>query len=307
MREYAKQTSAGLVALMLVVSGSSPAAYAQDAEATGPGPLEFFEPFMGPWRAHPDWEPIRDNPELAELVPLNFRWGPAKESIRFCEGLPGAMGEHDVCGLVVWNSTTEQAEFRAFQESGSLVFDAYYEMTGPHTMRRIYDVIRPGGDVDRYRETFELSEPDLIDWRTDRLEDGVWVQRQPQGPSFPGDSSAVGADGQPTGVWTSHRRVEPGSGSHAGALQAMAFRERPHGRICVFRLGFGPTMDRVRRTPEDRGGVASGGIWIDCLGPRETTRELSGAHGLRDFTRRGLVRRGQSHHRTTLYGLRAER
>lgn len=139
---------------------------------------------MGPWVAHPDWEPIAENPELAELVPLNFRWGPAKQSIRFCEGLPTAMGEHDACGLIVWNTTTQRAEHLAFQVSGSLVFDGYYEMAGPDTMRRIYDVIRPNGDVDRYRETFLLSQPGLIDWRTDRLQNGEWVPRRPDGPFF---------------------------------------------------------------------------------------------------------------------------
>lgn len=173
-----------LLVVLAVAAGVPTPTAGQDDAPPRVSPLAFFEPFMGPWVAHPDWEPIADDPALAELVPLNFRWGPAKQSIRFCEGLPRALGEHDACGLVVWNASTLQAEFRAFQVSGSLVFDGYYEMAGADTMRRIYDVIRPDGSVDRYRETFVLSRPDLIDWRTDRFQDGEWVQRRPDGPFF---------------------------------------------------------------------------------------------------------------------------
>ena len=192
-----------LLALALTLGPAAALSQQPPGEAPESEGLSFFEPFIGVWLAHPDWEPIRDNPALAELVPLNFRWGPAKRSIHFCEGLPVARGDFDACGLVIWNGATERAEFVAFQGSGELVFDGYYEMAAPHTMRRIYDVIEPGGAVRTYRETFVLTPPGLIDWTTDRMEDGQWVRRRPNGPFF----QAIRPTPEPTGNLTALERL----------------------------------------------------------------------------------------------------
>lgn len=151
-------------------------AIAQDGEAAADHPLAFFEPFMGPWVPHPDWEPLQVDPVLLELVPLNFEWVPGGGGIRFCEGIT-TLGEHDACGLVVWNAVSEQAEFRTFQEHGALVFDGHYEMVDANTMWRVYDVIYPGGEVRKYRESFTLESPDMIVWKTELHRDGVWEHR----------------------------------------------------------------------------------------------------------------------------------
>jgi len=94
--------------------------------------------------------------------------------VRWLEGIPEA-GALPTEGLITWNPKTKSAEFLASQGTDSLLFRGYYEAVSPTTVRRVYDVIHPDGRVQPWRETFELKEPDLIDWTTEISKDGKFI------------------------------------------------------------------------------------------------------------------------------------
>ncbi|MEM7482771.1 MAG: hypothetical protein AAF481_16475 [Acidobacteriota bacterium] len=171
----------GVLLLQLVVSPILLAGKTSSEEDT---PLAFLEPFMGLWHPHPDWEPLDKNPELRSLVPLNLQWNEGRTSVRIEEGLPHG-SELSTTGILVWNPVSQRAEFLAEQSTDNLVFDGYYEPVDAKTIRRVYDVIDPSGDVRLYRETFHLRPDGVLDWTTERQVDGAFqpVSGKP-GPEF---------------------------------------------------------------------------------------------------------------------------
>ena len=174
---------AAAIAVLLSLATTSFGAFAQ-TESTAAQPLAFLEPFMGVWLPHPDWEPLEKNPELGSLVPLNLQWNAGRSSMRIEEGLRFG-GGYDATGTLLWNPVSARAEFLVRQSGGDLVFDGHYEPVDAKTVRRVYDVIGPKGDVRVFRETMHLRDDDVMDWTTELQVDGVFKHvRGGSGPEF---------------------------------------------------------------------------------------------------------------------------